>query len=84
MVRTVGIVSGGAAFLVGQAATAGVDVYLTGEVSHSYFHEAEELKMNVVFGGHYATETAGLKALGAHLTAKFGLDVTFLDLPTGA
>jgi dinuclear metal center YbgI/SA1388 family protein len=83
-VRTVGIVSGGAAFLVGQAATAGVDVYLTGEQSHSYFHEAQELKMNVVFGGHYATETAGLKALGVHLAGKFSLDVTFLDLPTGA
>jgi dinuclear metal center YbgI/SA1388 family protein len=83
-VRRVGIVSGGAAFLLDQAAAAGVDVYLTGEVSHGSYHAAHELGLNVVFGGHYATETAGLKALAKHLADKFGLETTFLDLPTGA
>jgi dinuclear metal center YbgI/SA1388 family protein len=83
-VRRVGIVSGGAGFLVDQAARAGVDVYLTGELSHSYFHQAQELGLNVIYGGHYATETAGLKALADHLATKFGLETTFLDLPTGA
>jgi dinuclear metal center YbgI/SA1388 family protein len=83
-VRRVGIVSGGAAFLIDQAAEAGVDVYLTGEMSHTYYHQARELGLNVVFGGHYATETAGLKALSAHLVERFGLETTFLDLPTGA
>jgi dinuclear metal center YbgI/SA1388 family protein len=83
-VRRVGIVSGGAAFLLDQAAAAGVDVYLTGEVSHSGYHPAHELGLNVVFGGHYATETAGLKALAGHLADKFDLETVFLDLPTGA
>ena len=83
-VRRVGIVSGGAAFLLDQAAAAGMDVYLTGEVSHSSYHTAEELGLNVVFGGHYATETAGLKALAEHLAGKFDLETVFLDLPTGA
>jgi dinuclear metal center YbgI/SA1388 family protein len=83
-VQVVGIVSGGAAFLLDQAAAAGVDVYLTGEVSHSAYHRAQELGLNVVFGGHYATETAGLKALAEHLEGKFGLETVFVDLPTGA
>jgi dinuclear metal center YbgI/SA1388 family protein len=84
VVRRVGIVSGGASFLLDQAAEAGVDVYLTGEMSHSAYHQAQELGLNVVFGGHYATETAGLKALADHLAHKFGLTTVFLDLPTGA
>ena len=83
-VRRVGIVSGGAASFVDQAAEAGVDVYLTGEMSHNVFHQAQELGLNVVYGGHYATETAGLKALADHLVAKLGLETAFLDLPTGA
>jgi dinuclear metal center YbgI/SA1388 family protein len=83
-VQRVGIVSGGAASLIDDAAQAGVDVYLTGEMSHSHFHQAQELGLNVVFGGHYATETAGLKALAKHLEAQFGLETVFLDLPTGA
>ncbi|MGD8466496.1 MAG: Nif3-like dinuclear metal center hexameric protein [Anaerolineae bacterium] len=83
-VQRVGIVSGGAAFLLEQAAEAEVDVYLTGEMSHSHYHQAQELGLNVVFGGHYATETAGLKALAQHLVDQFGLETVFLDLPTGA
>jgi dinuclear metal center YbgI/SA1388 family protein len=83
-VRRVGIISGGAGFMMDQAAEAGVDVYLTGEVSHSIYHQAQELGLNVVFGGHYATETAGLKALAGHLATEFELETTFLDLPTEA
>lgn len=83
-IQRVGIVSGGAGSLVGEAAKAGVDVFLTGEVNHSVYHEAKELGMNVIYGGHYATETAGLKSLAEHLSTRFCLDTVFLDLPTGA
>jgi dinuclear metal center YbgI/SA1388 family protein len=83
-VQRIGVVSGGAGFLVSQAAEAGVDVYLTGEVSHSVYHEAQELGLNVVYGGHYATETAGLKSLAEYLHERFGLETAFLDFPTGA
>jgi putative NIF3 family GTP cyclohydrolase 1 type 2 len=38
----------------------------------------------VIYGGHYATETAGLKALAEHLEVRFGLETVFVDLPTGA
>jgi dinuclear metal center YbgI/SA1388 family protein len=83
-VQRVGVISGGAGSMVDEAAEAGVDVYLTGEMSHSVYHRAKELGLNVVYGGHYATETAGLKALADHLQARFSVETCFLDLPTGA
>ncbi len=83
-VRSVGIVSGGGGSFADQAAEAGVDVYVTGEMSHIVYHQAKELGLNVVYGGHYATETAGLKALATHLSAHLELETVFLDLPTGA
>lgn len=82
-IRRVGIISGGAAGLADQAAEAGVDLFLTGEPSHSAFHLVAERGMNVVYGGHYATETLGLKALAGHLSEQFDLETTFLHIPTG-
>ena len=83
-VQKVAIISGGGGTLVSQAASAGADVYLTGEVSHEAYHEAQELGVNVIFGGHYATETAGLRSLAEHLSGRFSLETVFLDLSTGA
>jgi dinuclear metal center YbgI/SA1388 family protein len=82
-VRRVGIVTGGAGSMIGQARTAGLDTYITGEGPHHTFFDAEELGVNVLYGGHYATETVGIRALAEHLSAKFGLSWTFLDHPTG-
>ncbi|MFH0939323.1 MAG: Nif3-like dinuclear metal center hexameric protein [Planctomycetota bacterium] len=82
-VRTVGCISGGAAEMLDQAHTAGFDLYVTGETQHRAFHDAQERRMNVIFGGHYATEVLGLKALARHVEKKFQLKTTFLDLPTG-
>jgi dinuclear metal center YbgI/SA1388 family protein len=79
----VGCISGGASFLMAQVAEAGFDTFVTGETSHSFFHQATEWGLNVVYGGHYATETLGVKALARHLEKKFGLETTFLDIPTG-
>jgi dinuclear metal center YbgI/SA1388 family protein len=84
LVRRLGCISGGAASMLEQAQLAGFDTYVTGEASHGAFHDAEERGVNVIFGGHYATETLGLKALARHLEAKFRLKTVFLDLPTGA
>jgi len=82
-VTTVGVISGGAADLAIQAFEAGVDLYLTGEPSHSVYHQVAERGLNVVYGGHYATETLGLKALAAHLSERFDLETEFLHIPTG-
>jgi dinuclear metal center YbgI/SA1388 family protein len=83
LVRRVGIVSGGGAGEIGEAATLGLDTYVTGESSHSHFWDPAEHHLNVIYAGHYATETVGVKALGAHLNERFDVEVEFLDFPTG-
>lgn len=82
-VRRVGIATGAAASLMGQAARAKLDTFVTGEGNHHTYFDAEELGLNVYYGGHYATETFGVKALAEHLSARFGLPWMFLDHPTG-
>lgn len=82
-VQRVGIISGGGAEMTAQAAARGLDLFLTGERSHTFYHEAEEQGLHVLYAGHYVTETVGVKALGQHLAERFGLETTFLDVPTG-
>lgn len=81
--RRIGIVTGGAGAELKKAAAEGVDTFITGEGPHWTFALAEELGLNVLYGGHYATETFGVKALAAHLAKKFRVPWTFLDHPTG-
>lgn len=82
-VRRVAIVSGGGAMLTEDAARAGCDTFLTGETEHSAVHPARESGINLVFGGHYATETVGLKALQRHVAKQFRLPGVFVSAPTG-
>lgn len=82
-IARVAVVSGAAADLIPEAAAVGVDAFITGETSHTAVHQARELRLNVLFAGHYATETLGVRALGDHLRERFGLETVFLDVPTG-
>jgi len=82
-VSQVGCISGFGSDMMDQVVDAGFDTFVTGETSHSFFHQAAERGLNVVYGGHYATATRGVKALARHLEEKFGLETTFLDIPTG-
>ena len=81
--RRIGVVTGGAGGDLKTAAGAGVDTFVTGEGPHWTYALAEELGVNVFYGGHYATETFGVKALAAQLGRKFGVSWVFLDHPTG-
>ena len=81
--RRIGIVTGGAGAEVKVAASEGVDTFITGEGPHWTYALAEELGVNVLYGGHYATETFGVKALAEHLSKKFRVPWTFVDHPTG-
>jgi dinuclear metal center YbgI/SA1388 family protein len=78
-VRTVGVVSGGAADMIGQAADLGVDAYLTGEPSLQGYTLAENLGVNTVFAGHYATETFGVRALAELIARRLKLPAEFVD-----
>jgi len=82
-VERVGVLTGGGASALGEAAERGFDALVTGEGAHHHFHEAMELGVNLYLGGHYATETFGVKALGKTLAEEFSLEWEFLDLPTG-
>ena len=82
-VRRIGIITGGAGDMIRQAVEAGCDTYITGEGAHYTHFDAEELGINVIYAGHYATETVGVKALAAHLEHTFGLPWEFIDHPTG-
>jgi dinuclear metal center YbgI/SA1388 family protein len=82
-VRRVAVISGGAMGIIEQVAFGGYDTYITGEFGHAHYWFAREAGVNVVFGGHYATETLGVRALGEKIEDEFGLENSFLDLPTG-
>lgn len=82
-VQKVGLCTGGAGSQVADAAAAGVDTFITGEGPHWSFSAAEELGINVIYAGHYATETFGVKALAGELKRRFGLPWEFIDHPTG-
>ena len=79
----VGIVTGSGGSLIEEAAQLGLDTLVTGEGAHHVAIDAAELGVNVLYGGHYATETFGIRALGEHLRDRFGLAHEFIDLPTG-
>jgi dinuclear metal center YbgI/SA1388 family protein len=82
-VGRIGIITGGAGSMIGAASAAGLDTYITGEGAHYTYFDAVELGLNVIFAGHYATETLGVQALASHLAERFDLEWEFHDHPTG-
>jgi dinuclear metal center YbgI/SA1388 family protein len=80
-VTTAGIVSGGAQRVLSQAIDAGLDLFLTGEVSEWVMNLSREAGIHFVAAGHYATERLGVRALGEHLAERFGIEVEFVDVP---
>ena len=82
-VSRVGIITGGAGSMIGAARDAGLDTYITGEGAHHTYFDAVEWGINVIYAGHYATETLGVRALGDEVAAHFGLTSVFVDIPSG-
>ena len=82
-IRTVAIVSGGAPYELEQAIDDGVDLYVTGDSSHWSYHVAMEAGINMISGGHYRTETWGVRLLSERLARDTGLKTVFIDVPTG-
>jgi len=80
---TVGVVTGGAGGEVSRAASEGVDTFITGEGPHHAAIDAQELGVNLLLAGHYATETFGVKALAMCVAGQFSLPWQFIDYPTG-
>ncbi len=82
-IRSAAVVSGGAAFEVNEAIREGLDLYVTGEASHSIYAAVTESATSFLAAGHYATEVHGVKAVAARLGRETELETLFLDLPTG-
>ncbi|MDC7223072.1 MAG: Nif3-like dinuclear metal center hexameric protein [Spirochaetales bacterium] len=82
-VRTVALISGGAPDEVAEAIQIGADLYITGESKHSVYHLCREAGINVIFGGHYRTETDGVKSMKKKVEDDLNLDTVFIDIPTG-
>ena len=80
---TIGIITGGAGSEIQKVAQEGIDTFITGEAPHWAAVAADELGMNLLLGGHYATEVFGVKALAAHLSKRFKIPWVFIDCPTG-
>jgi dinuclear metal center YbgI/SA1388 family protein len=81
--RAVGIVTGAAGSEIYRVAKENIDTFITGEAPHWAAVAAEELGVNLLLGGHYATEVFGVKALAAHLSKRFRVSWEFIDCPTG-
>lgn len=62
-----------------RVADAGVDAYITGEVSEQTYHQAIESAVDFFSAGHHATERYGMQALGKHLAQRFEIDFEFVD-----
>ena len=86
--RNVGIITGGAGGEIYRVTAESepdwqyIDTFITGEAPHWTAVAAEELEINLLLGGHYATETFGVKALATHLSQRFKLPSEFLKFPT--
>jgi dinuclear metal center YbgI/SA1388 family protein len=80
-VRTVALVTGAGADYLPEAAAAGADALVTGEVSERSMALARELGVHLIAAGHYATETFGVRRLGEHLAERFGVAHAFIDAP---
>jgi dinuclear metal center YbgI/SA1388 family protein len=66
-----------------EAVDHGIDTLISGEGPHWSAVDAEEKGLVIIYAGHYATETLGVRALGEHLSATFGVPWTFIAMPTG-
>lgn len=66
-----------------QVQTKGYTTYLTGEENHWVQNAALDMGVNILYAGHYATETFGVRAVGEFLRESFGLPTVFIDNPTG-
>ncbi len=79
----IALCSGGGGEEIYQMHAKGYATYLTGEENHWVTNAAADMGINILFAGHYATETFGVKSLGALLEQQFGLPTVFIDKPTG-
>ena len=82
-INSIGIVSGSATEpdLFKELKLQGIDLFVSGEPKHGAYYLAQEMGLNIFYGGHYLTETFGMKALGEHLEKALSIPDEFIDAP---
>jgi dinuclear metal center YbgI/SA1388 family protein len=80
-IRRVGVVSGGGSSALGEAVALGLDAFVTGEPTEHVMADAREGGIHFVAGGHYASETFGIRRLGELLAERFGVQQRFIEIP---
>jgi dinuclear metal center YbgI/SA1388 family protein len=80
LVRSVGVLSGGGASSFAEAIALGLDAFLTGEPAEPAMADARESRVHFIAGGHYATETFGVRRLGELLEERFGVEHRFMEI----
>lgn len=78
-IRRIGWCSGAAQSAITEAAAAGLDAFVSGEIAESTTHLARELGIHYFAAGHHATERYGVQALGQYLAGKFAVHHQFID-----
>jgi dinuclear metal center YbgI/SA1388 family protein len=81
LVRSVGVVSGGGASSIAEAAALGLDAFLTGEPAEPAMADAREAGLHFIAAGHYATETFGIRRVGELLAERFEVVHRFIEVP---
>ena len=80
-ISSVGIVTGSGGFALHEAGPLGLDALVTGEPSEPVMGEAREYGIHFLAGGHYATETFGIRRLGELVAHRFEVEHEFIDVP---
>ena len=75
--------AGASADTLQEALEHGIDTLIVGEGPHWTAVDADEMGIVIIYAGHYATETFGVRALADHVARVFDLPTVFIDVPTG-
>ncbi len=78
-IHSLGIITGGANSQWREALAAGLDAYVTGEISEHDWHESQEAGIHMFAGGHHATEQFGIQALMARIADTFDVDCVYIS-----
>jgi dinuclear metal center YbgI/SA1388 family protein len=66
-----------------EAVELGLDTLIVGEGPHHTAVQAPDLGITLLYCGHYATETLGVRALVAEVAKRFSIASSFIEAPTG-
>lgn len=75
--------AGADAMTLREALDAEIDTLIVGEGPHYTAVDAGDSGLAIIYAGHYATETFGVRAIATHVSERFGLPWIFLEAPTG-